>query len=72
MRAKTQPLNFYAPMLGDGIEGLESLAPNSVSLVLSEDLPIVRVSLVTVEVLAHREPPALPARRREANKPQAE
>lgn len=38
MRAKTQPLNFYAPILGDGLAGLESLEPGSVSLVLS-DLP---------------------------------
>lgn len=38
MRAKTQPLNFYAPTLGDGLVGLESLEPGSVSLVLS-DLP---------------------------------
>lgn len=38
MRAKTQSLNFYAPALGDGLAGLESLEPGSVSLVLS-DLP---------------------------------
>jgi site-specific DNA-methyltransferase (adenine-specific) len=37
-RAKAQPLNFYAPTLGDGLAGLESLEPGSVSLVLS-DLP---------------------------------
>lgn len=38
MRAKTQPFNFYAPALGDGLTGLESLEPGAVSLVLS-DLP---------------------------------
>lgn len=37
-KLKLRPLPFYAPVLGDGIEGLESLAPGSVALVLS-DLP---------------------------------
>lgn len=37
-RVKTQPFNFYAPILGDGLAGLERLAAGSVSLVLS-DLP---------------------------------
>jgi len=37
-KLKNRPLPFYAPALGDGLEGLASLTPGSVTLVLS-DLP---------------------------------
>jgi len=37
-RLKPRPLPFYAPELGDGIDGLESLGAGAASLVLS-DLP---------------------------------